>query len=175
MIENADNPAQDAPYRATSRWVWVLLVGSLAVNFLIIGAIGGHLWAHRHDDGSRNFGRSGERQSFFRKLPVERKNIIRQTLREHREKTRPLWQKVKETRQQARQILETEPFDEEKFLISLDQLQTAETEARAASRPMMVEIIKQLEPNERKHFLRIYSRRILSSRTDKRYRKRQEE
>ncbi|MGI9569279.1 MAG: hypothetical protein ACR2PH_05970, partial [Desulfobulbia bacterium] len=86
-------------------------------------------------------------------------------------KTRPLWQKVKQARHQTGRILETVPFDEEKFLVALDQLNRLELEARQASQPMMVQLIKQLEPNERKYFLRIYNHRFVNSYRDRKFRK----
>lgn len=164
MNENATNNSSQSPkHRPSSRWIWGALVCSLALNFLVIGAVGGHLWAHRHDDDPRKFGKRGESRSFFRKLPPERKEIIKSTLREYRERTRPLWQKVKQARRQTGQILEAVPFDEEKFLASLTLLNKLELEARQASQPMMVQLINQLEPNERKYFLRFFNHRFAGS------------
>ena len=125
MNDNAENSSRTPQRRSTSRWIWGALICSLAINFLFIGAVGGHIWAHRHDDDPRKFGKRGESRSFFRKLPAERKTLIRKSLKEHREKTRPLWQKVKKARRQTGKILEVVPFDEEKFL--------AENAARFAS------------------------------------------
>lgn len=159
---NPDNTGNESPRKGHSRWIWIALITSLSLNFLIIGAVGGALFAKRHDGpafkerkGSQGF------RSFLRSLPEERRQLVRDFLKQHRQTTRSMWQEVRKSRRESAEIIRTEPFDETRFLESLNRTRELELQARSASQPALVELIQKLEPQERQRLLRLFGRKIL--------------
>ena len=72
-----------------------------------------------------------------------------------------MWQEVRKSRRESAEIIRTEPFDEARFLESLNRTRELELQARSASQPARVELIQKLEPQERQRLLRLFGRKIL--------------
>ncbi len=131
--------------KSAPRWLYGLLIASLAANLLVAGGAASAFWAHRH-------GHHGERGliGFADRLPAERQGTIRQGLQAEREKLKPLREAVKTGWTETNEALGAEPFDKEKFKASLGRMNEAETRVRAAVTGALVDLADKLTPEERK-------------------------
>jgi uncharacterized membrane protein len=140
-----------SPGRAP-RWVWVLLVVSLAGNLLLIGLIAGAAW-FRYQVGGSSLG-SGGAFGFIRALPKERRDALRQASREQIAGLRPLWQTVREARREAQRALTAEPFDAAAFLTAQRRVVDSEHAARSAGAQILADAAAKLTPDERRRMAR---------------------
>ncbi len=140
----------------TPRWIWIALVASLAVNLLVIGAVGGSMWVFRHGEhghGSQAMG-SHHMRRFIRSLPDERQAAVRRVLGDARRGARPQWREVWQARRSALTELEREPFDRGTYAVALDKVHIAERRARAGTNQLFVELAAALTPQERRAFVK---------------------
>ena len=143
---------------ALKRWRWgrILLIASLALNLLFIGAIGGSMWAMwaGYWGGPRHFAFAGAIHHLMRELPDERRHVARDVLRRHRAEVQPLRREVRKSRRAAARIMRAEPFDEAAFRSALGELRTAELKIREAIGEIAVDLAKTLTQEERRILLR---------------------
>ncbi len=147
--------AAPAPKRRTPRWLWALLILSLALNLLIIGIIGGSLWAVRRGgywDAPLFMERT---HRFMRGLPDERRAQVRAIFAQYQPQLQPYWRDVRAARVRIGQLVER-GYTPEEFEAALNDLFAKEAKAREASRPMIAAMINALRPNERRLFLSVY-------------------
>ena len=129
------------------RWA---LIASLALNALIIGAVGGAMLFARHGHGwgghhSKSFGL----YRFARKLPEDRRDMIRGAIKDGREKLKPLRREVRSARTAAHKTLIEEPFDEAKLNAALDAVIAADADYRRARMAIFAETTSKLTDKER--------------------------
>jgi uncharacterized membrane protein len=150
MMDRASEAASEA--RRTPRWVKVALVASLALNLLILGTIGGSIWASRQ--APTVSGRSGgpHMLGFTRTLPYERRFEIWKVTRHELRALRPLRKDVRRARAQARAVLVAQPFDKQKFAEAQTRVFEAEMAFRREAQALFVAIAGVLTPEERGAF-----------------------
>lgn len=149
------------PKAKMPRWAKFTLIGSLALNLLVLGLIGGAAlkfhhgpgWKHGHMRGM------GFARHYFRGLPRERRKEIRSIIRKRRAELKPYWMKIREARKVMATAIGQDPFDKEKLQAALTALHKAEFASREASQVIMTDIAQQLTPQERKEFLEHFERR----------------
>ncbi len=129
----------------------VALIASLALNALIIGAVGGALLFGRHGHGwgwhpHKAFGLYG----FARTLPQDRREVIRNTIKDGRAKLKPLREEVWSARTAARKTLTEEPFDEAKLNAALDAVIAADADYQRAKMAIFADTAAKLTDEERK-------------------------
>lgn len=131
-----------------SRWLYPVLIASLALNLLVIGAATGAMWSHRH--GHHRL--AGERGllGFVRELPNERQSKIREVLEAEREKLKPLRETARAKWAETNEVLGTEPFDKDKYKAALDRMNEAQMQVRATITDAMVDLAARLTPEERR-------------------------
>ena len=112
--------------KSPPRWLYGVLIASLAANLLVAGGAVGAIWAHRHGHGERGL------IGFADRLPAERQGTIRDGLTSEREKLKPLREAVKTSWTETNAVLGEEPFDKEKFKASLGRMNEAELRVRTA-------------------------------------------
>lgn len=137
--------------RRMPRWLWALLVVSLALNLLLIGLMVGaavfrHRWGAPVLAGASPFG-------FLRTLPRERREEIRQLGRERLTSMRPMWQQAREARREADRLFTTEPFEAERFVQAHHRMLDLEATARKAGSQLMAETGARLSLEERRQML----------------------
>lgn len=148
----AASGADPTPVRS-SRWLKIALVASLAVNLLVVGTIGGSLWAFRN--GPRDgHGVNAHLIGFTSTLSAQRRYAIWQATRDERRALRPLRKEVRAARADARAILTTEPFDKEKFSAAQARVLAAEIKARGEAHKLFIAVAALLTPEERAAFAR---------------------
>jgi uncharacterized membrane protein len=152
-MTGADTAAA-APQPRASRRMRIALIASLAFNLLLIGAIGGSIWAFRHHAPWALSGVNAHLLGFTRTLPAERKFAIWQATREERRALRPLRKAVRAARAEARQALLAQPFDKQKLAAAQMRVLDAEVIARRASHQLFVAVADVLTPDERAAFAR---------------------
>ncbi len=138
------------------RWIWILLVVSLAGNLLLIGLIAGAAW-FRHSSGG-SFASSSNPFGFIRSLPKERREVLRAASRDDIAGLRPLWKAVREARREANRLLTAEPFDGAAFLAAQRRVVDSEHAARSASAQVLSEAAAKLTPDERRRMSRWHDR-----------------
>lgn len=142
--------------RRAPRWLWLVLVLSLAANLLFIGIVGGSLWAVRRGgfwDAPLFLERS---HRFMSGLPREQRQAIRAIFAEHRPRLQPYWREVRGARLRLGTLIERGGFSREEFEAALQDLFAKEGRAREAAKPMVTAMVVALRPEERVHFLRVY-------------------
>lgn len=129
------------------RWA---LIASLALNALIIGAVGGAMLFARHGHGwgghhSKSFGL----YRFARKLPEDRRDMIRSAIKDGWAKLKPLREEVWSARTAARKTLTEEPFEEAKLNAALDAVVAADVDFQRARMAIFAETAAKLTDKER--------------------------
>lgn len=144
----SDNTA--ASKKSGCRRLRLALIASLALNALIIGAVGGAMLFARHGHGwgghhSRSFGLF----RFAHKLPEDRRDMIRSAIKDGRAKLKPLRKEVRSARTAARKILTEEPFEEAKLNAALDTVVAAGADYQRARMAIFADTAAKLTDEER--------------------------
>jgi len=124
------------------------LIFSLALNALIIGAVGGALLFARHGHGwhgRKDFGLYG----FARTLPQDRRDVIRTAINDGWTKLKPLRKEVRSARKAARKTLTDEPFEEAKLNAALDAVIAADADYQRTKMAIFSDTAAKLTDAER--------------------------
>jgi uncharacterized membrane protein len=151
----ATAPLQPPPRRRTARWIWALLIASLALNLLIIGIIGGSLWAVKRGglwDAPLFLERT---HRFMTRLPAERRKEIGRIFAEYKPQLAPSWGEVRQARVSIGRLIERD-YTPEQLDEALGDLSQKEARAREMARPMIAAMLAALQPRERRLFLAVY-------------------
>lgn len=142
----------NSPLRASlGTWRWIL-IASLALNVLIVGAVlsalcVGHFG--RPPGGPEGGGRGSPLLGFARTLPRERADIIRQAVANAQPNLETLRRGVRDARASVRTALSAEPFDQAKFDTAMDGIVQADANEARGKATLFAEVVKQLIPEER--------------------------
>lgn len=147
-------PREARVVRRAPRWLLTVLVVSLLLNGLILGAVASRWHAMRA--GPPVLGSSSNAQlfGFAVTLPRERRRAIWDSVEADRNAMRPLREAMHAARDEARKTLIAEPFDAEKYAAAQKRLFDAEQEMRLRALEVIQAIAKQLTPAERAAFAR---------------------
>jgi uncharacterized membrane protein len=138
----------------TLKWV---LVGSLSLNAVIIGAVLStlciaHFGGPPPDDGL-SAGPGGRKGSllmgFARMLPRERADVVRQKVADAEPSLETLRRGLRDARAGVRAALTAEPFDQAKFDSALDGIVQAEANEARGKTVVFGDVVHQLTPQER--------------------------
>ena len=138
------------------RWMVTALVGSLALNLLVVGATASFLWRQHVDPPESRLSGFVPRHElgYVVTLPPERvKELERLTEQEWR-KVRPLRRALLAARDEVLKTLTAEPFDRQRYLEAQSRLLAADQRSREAALKLRSEIALHLTPEERRGFLR---------------------
>lgn len=145
-----------ATKRRTPRWLWVVMVISLALNLLIIGAVAG-AWV-RHGKWAGPFG-GWKGNYLMRGLPEDRREQVSAILGKHRRTLRPMRQEAHAAWLNVAGVLKEKNLDEQKLRNAIAQAQMAEAAARQRLVPMMLEVAQVLTLEERRKFVEHFQHR----------------
>lgn len=143
------------PRRRAARWLWGLLILSLALNLLVIGVVGGSIWAVRrggHWDAPLFMERA---HRLMRGLPHERRTAVRAVFAQYRPQLEPLRREVRQARVDLGHLLARD-YSPQELDAALADMLAKESRAREAARPMIAAMLNALKPSERLHFLAVY-------------------
>lgn len=150
MSDNNQQPALWLP-QLRSRW-WTALLGlSLMANLLIIGLAAGATWKGGRD--ARLAGASYVQlvpRSFFRDISSERRDVLMQIVRGHRDDLRDLRKAADGASLKLADALEKEPFVLDDVRKTVSDFSTGTESLAAKGGDIVVQIVTQLSPQERK-------------------------
>lgn len=147
-------PGTATTVERTPRRIRMVLIASLALNLLILGTIGGSIWAFRHGATPALRGSGPHLLGFTRTLPEQRRFEIWKVTRNEMRALRPLRKNVRRARAEARAALVAEPFDKEKFTAAQARVFEAEVAMRREAQTLFVSIASSLTPQERAEFVK---------------------
>ena len=147
-------PGQVRVVRRTPKWLLALLVVSLLINGLVLGAVASR-WQSLHamppalgsSSNAHLFG-------FAVTLPSERRREVWSAVEQDRAAVRPLRQHVREAREETRKALLVEPFDPARYAAAQKRLFDAEQAMRLRALDVIQSIAQRLTPAERAAFAR---------------------
>lgn len=145
-----------SPKRRTPRWIWLLLILSLALNLLIIGVVGGSLWAVRRGgfwDAPLFLERT---HRFMQSLPADRRQQLRALFAQYQPQLDPDWREIRQARVTIGRLIERGGYTAEEFDAAMSDLLTKEAKGREAAKPMIAAMLNALKPEERRAFLSVY-------------------
>ncbi len=140
--------------RGTPKWLLAVLVISLLLKGLVVGAVASR-WQAMHA-GPPVLGSSSNAQlfGFAVTLPQERRREIWSSVETDREAMRPLRAAVHAARDEVRTTLLAEPFDAARYAAAQKRLFDSEQQLRLRALDVVQAIAKQLTPGERAAFAR---------------------
>jgi uncharacterized membrane protein len=145
-----------SPKRRTPRWIWLLLILSLALNLLIIGIVGGSIWAVRRGgfwDAPLFLERT---HRFMQSLPADRRQQIRALFAQYQPQLDPYWREIRQARVNIGRLIERGGYTAEEFDAAMNDLLEKEAKGREAAKPMVAAMLNALKPEERRTFLSVY-------------------
>ena len=155
-------PATPAPAVTGKRMRW-LLVASLAVNLLVLGAVAGAwVFGHRHGHG-RGWGPTPMElgQMFFsRTLPQERRDMVRRYLKDGRQAAKPIREDLRAARQRAAEVLVSPDFTIDKLKAAMDEIGNVDQRMRQNGVDVLLKAVEGLTPEDRNALGKGWSRRL---------------
>jgi len=153
------------------RWLLPLLIVSLSLNMIVLGAAGAMLYHHFSSghEGMVHARGGGEPADVrlgrpglllragwrtMRKLPRQRRRELRQVIMAHRPAIRESMREVGMLRRELARILEKQPLDTAAMNNTIKRLSLAEARARASIIKMNEDFISAMSDKERKLFAR---------------------
>ena len=152
MTDATGRPSSRA---AIPRWVWPVLVGSLALNMIAAGSMLGQRLrgSHALPPGIAARLAQGASAPVLQELSPERRAEIRAIFERHRGEHRALWNTVRERRMEVTKALEAEPFDKAGYVAAMAKFIEAEATARSAAQPTFADVAAVMTAKERRDFL----------------------
>ena len=139
-----------------ARWTMPVLVGSLALNLIVIGAIASLLWRGHADSTATPLGRRVVPNivGYAVTLPPERVSELERLTKDEWQQVRPLRRALLEARAETTKALTAEPFDKQRFLAAQARLVAVDQASREAAFKLHTAISVNLTPDERRGFPR---------------------
>jgi uncharacterized membrane protein len=138
--------------RRTPRWLLAILVISLLVNGLIVGAIASRWWAFASATPWPGSSVNAHLVGYAVTLPGERRREIWRSTEALRAEMRPIRKVMQDARDDVRAVLVANPFDPQRFEVAQKRLFEAEQTTRLATLKLIQAIAQQLTPQERAAF-----------------------
>ncbi|MGI9477092.1 MAG: periplasmic heavy metal sensor, partial [Hyphomicrobiaceae bacterium] len=107
----SEAPTGTSAVRRAPRWMWIVLVLSVAINLVIAGMA---IAAMLHFGKGRG-GLMSRFAHYVETLPDDRRAKLRTMLDEHRDRIRPLRRSLRQARRRARDAFRSEPFVREEL------------------------------------------------------------
>jgi uncharacterized membrane protein len=130
-----------------------VLIGSLALNMIVIGAAGSLLWRGQPD---APLGRRVVANiiGYAATLPPYRRAELERKVKAEREKASPLRRALQAAREEVNKALVATPFDQARLATAWARLAKADELSREASFELQSALALHLTPEERRDFLR---------------------
>ena len=146
LARSASRPGWRLP-----RWSMLVLIASLALNFVVLGLVAGSIWRVRaHQPPIR--GVTPNLLGYAASLPQERRDVVWNATAEQRQQIRPFRRDIRAAREEVMHAIAADPFDGEKFAAAQGRLADAYSRARAAVQALDLQIALALTPEERLGF-----------------------
>jgi uncharacterized membrane protein len=139
------------------RWMVILLLASLTINLLIVGAVGATAWRFRHGGhiaALQGMPGPGNVIGFAASLPPDRRMAIWRLTSEERRALRDQRARVRTARQELQASLLADPFDAARFENAQRLVYEAESLVRREVQKLVLTVVTGLDKNERAAFAR---------------------
>ncbi|MEQ1613625.1 MAG: periplasmic heavy metal sensor, partial [Hyphomicrobiaceae bacterium] len=146
-----------AERRPLPRWVWVILIASLAANLFVVGVVARSVWPVRYAAaGHGPGGLLGNLMAYSKELPEPRRAVVRQSFDQERPLAglRPLRQELRAARREAARLFTVDPFNRDEFLAAEARVQAAEVKIRQSVVGFSAELAGRMTAEERAGFLK---------------------
>ena len=148
MIDStAEKPGTPTPAK---RWLWPLLIGSLALNLFVVGTavgsrfFGPHGWRHGH----RGL------HAVMRDMPNEQREKVRRVLCEHGSGHEAWREAMRSKKDSLRQALAREPLDHAELTKQFEGVIDARANFRKSALPKLIEVVQSVAPEKRGRLVR---------------------
>jgi len=137
-------------------WAWVLIV-SLALNLFIAGVAVSWWGFHGRTDRAAAW----DTAPFFavRSLGDEARPLARRVWRDHRDELKPRVERMRAARREAYGVLADESYTPEAFAAALGRLRADSVEVQAGLHGALVDLSRELTPEQRRKLARAMGRR----------------
>jgi uncharacterized membrane protein len=152
-LSTASAPGGQPDKRRAPRWLWVVLILSLALNLLVIGIVAGSWWRHGGPRDHRDRIFTGAIERLMKDLPEAKRQHARDLLERHRQAVSPIRGELREARKNAKEAVLTEPYDEAKVKAALARFREIRLSQHQSMHDMMLGLLKDLTLKERKQLL----------------------
>ena len=140
----------------SKRWA-IVLFSSLALNLFIGGVFVSHWAFHGHDVArSHAFGLRGA----SRHMDEDTRAAMRRMWSGHADEMRPLWQAMRQARQETIEAIGAEPFDKAALKTALAKSLAASTASQEAFHAALIESAAELTSRQRRSLFSAASRRL---------------
>jgi uncharacterized membrane protein len=152
--------AAEMAEREPRRWLKVLLVASLAVNLLVVGAAATAMIGLHRGVGlfARPIAGPPNLLGFLKTLPRDRRDAIWQATAPDRKLLSPLRKEYHRLRDDMHRTLIREPFDKEQFAAAMKALDEAEGRLRQSAQGLVASVAANLTAEERHAYVKWQSR-----------------
>ncbi len=151
------------------KWGKMALILSLALNLLFVGTIVGAGWMRNMHNGELQGPPGFMIKYMLRNLPDEKRKLILEQITNHRLAQAPRIKFIKATRQALIKTLKAEPYNVKKARRIADKLNFWLSELRGARMGLLVDLLNQLTPDERRQVLESPFFRRMIARGDRRW------
>lgn len=142
------------PRRRWRMWLWLILVPSLALNMIVVGALAGASLSWRYMtafDGPP--GADAGLVGFIQSLSPERRKEARQLVRSKSDVIAPLRQEARRSRRAVAGAFIADPFDAAGFRAAQERVIAAEMALRRAQIDIQTSLASRMSSSERREFL----------------------
>ncbi|WP_380057679.1 periplasmic heavy metal sensor [Falsihalocynthiibacter sp. SS001] len=144
--------------RPTSRFVRVMLIGSLALNFLVIGGvIGVAVTADKHHKGRGTFAIGPFTQALDDATKEKVRDSLSRNMDERREADR---RGARQAMQMLLASLKQEPFDRGQVEQALNAIEAQGAARRAEGTDALLDAVEQMTPDERAAFVERFEQQM---------------
>ena len=148
--DGTTSKSPDIPAKS-SRWWTALLVGSLAINLLISGAVAARFFTREGHE--RLMGASYTQlipRRFFAEIPRERRRVLLDILKQYRKDFRGDRDAFEAAAAKLADALVIEPYDVEKVKLVINEFASQAGKLAARGGDAALDILAKLSPEERK-------------------------
>ena len=139
----------------------IILVASIVVNLFLAGALAGALVVGSRFVQERSEARGGDRPGMLRAVqavPSERRQLLREVMRDQALAARPDLQAARQARRNAARLIGAETYDAAAVEAALKQAREADLAARAKIDTALAARLAELTPEDRAAFARVMMR-----------------
>ena len=136
------------------RWIWPVLIISLALNLLFVGLVAGRMWARGGSDRAPHRVVAAAVTEFAEDLPAAKQKRANELLQAHREKIRKIRKELHEARRAARDAMIADPYDGANFENTLTRLRELRKDRHESMHTMVLALLTDLTLEERKKLLK---------------------
>lgn len=141
-----------AAERTRPRWMFYLLLASLALNLLFVAGAATAAWRFHHHGGKHGGPHGGGLKGFVRQLPDDRRRELGADMKAARESLRPTRDEIRSAWNKVNVVIGTDPFDRAAAEAAIAELTAAEARFKSGLSKVLLDTAAKLTSEERKMY-----------------------